>query len=633
MKRNSNKLILIGIDQAIPYLVTKFMDQGILPNIKKLNDNGIFGEAYSCPPCDTPTNWTTIATGTTTAIHGATSFYLHIPGEPFGESLNHRSRTQLSKYCQAEYIWQVADSQGLIPFVANYPSGWPMEFDNGAIAALIWPIPETIPNVVSRPAILTYRTDLNNTFQISPTHKSFDINKNSENLEFSLEFKYGSMKEPPTLSLYIINKNGKEYDTIYLPKDSKNEEQIIGVNEWSQWISLNISTKYGELPCFLKLKPLELNSDGSKLKLQRTSVYNSKGWTKPDNFGEKIIKNVIQHDLNPKDQEVEYMINEEVESYLLQARLDTQTIGQTVCFAKKDLNWDICFFHAHLLDSVNHKELAYLYEKSPLYSENSSKKAWKNVEMGYRIIDEMVGYIMDKCVDKNTIVVFVADHGAIPAWKVANIKEALKRKDLVSYKWKNSQKKFIIDWKKTKAFPYFEPPYIWVNLKGRDPQGIVNSSEYESVRDEIIDCLLDMRDPKNNQRIVKIALRKEEADFLGQNGDRIGDVVYYLNPPYQIFDGNLQELDASEIYPSSINKSLSYPANGCFGAHVYYVPTQKLGKFSVSCPLIISGPGIKKGYQLNQNVNLVDLAPTFSYLLNIPKPKHSVGRVLYEILE
>ena len=80
---SKQKLLFIGVDQAIPYLLKKFLDDESLPNISNLVNNGVIGEALSCPPCDTPTNWATIATGATTSVHGATSFYMHIPGEPF----------------------------------------------------------------------------------------------------------------------------------------------------------------------------------------------------------------------------------------------------------------------------------------------------------------------------------------------------------------------------------------------------------------------------------------------------------------------------------------------------------------------------------------------------------------------
>ena len=162
MNSNRKKLLLIGVDQAIPYLLNKFMNEGILPNISQLVEKGVYTEAYSCPPCDTPTNWATIATGATTAVHGATSFYLHIPGEPFELGLEKRSRTQLSKYCKAEYFWDVADRSGYSPFVINYPSGWPANFKNGAMSVLIWQIPETLPRVLSPPKNSKFSSDSEN---------------------------------------------------------------------------------------------------------------------------------------------------------------------------------------------------------------------------------------------------------------------------------------------------------------------------------------------------------------------------------------------------------------------------------------------------------------------------------------
>ena len=109
MTPTPKKVLFIGIDQSIPYLLNKFMAKDVLPNISKLVDGGVIGEGLSCPPCDTPTNWATLATGATTAVHGATSFYLHIPGEPFELGPKIRSRTSLSRYAGAEYIWDTAE--------------------------------------------------------------------------------------------------------------------------------------------------------------------------------------------------------------------------------------------------------------------------------------------------------------------------------------------------------------------------------------------------------------------------------------------------------------------------------------------------------------------------------------------
>ena len=235
--------------------------------------------------------------------------------------------------------------------------------------------------------------------------------------------------------------------------------------------------------------------------------------------------------------------------------------------------------------------------------------------------------------DKETIVVLVSDHGAVPVWKIANIPLALRDAGLLTYKWDDTSRKFVIDWQKTLAFPYLEPPYIWVNLKGRDPHGIVESANYDSIRNEIIRALNGMRDPETGDQIVKLAIKREEAAHLGQNGERIGDIIFFLNPPYQIFDGNLNQLNTAELTRRSLKKAVASDAQKCFGAHAYYLPTTKFGEYTISSPLLISGPGVKKGVELKKTVDLIDVAPTLAQLLQIPNPKNAQGRVLQEVIE
>ena len=45
----------------------------------------------------------------------------------------------------------------------------------------------------------------------------------------------------------------------------------------------------------------------------------------------------------------------------------------------------------------------------------------------------------------------------------------------------------------------------------------------------------------------------------------------------------------------------------------------------------MNGPGIKKGFRIKEKVELIDLAPTLTYILKIPEPKNAQGSVLHEI--
>ncbi|MFX1572157.1 MAG: hypothetical protein ACFFB0_05370 [Promethearchaeota archaeon] len=46
MEIRTKKLLLIGIEQAIPYLINKFYQEDLIPNIGHLIENGVIVEAY-----------------------------------------------------------------------------------------------------------------------------------------------------------------------------------------------------------------------------------------------------------------------------------------------------------------------------------------------------------------------------------------------------------------------------------------------------------------------------------------------------------------------------------------------------------------------------------------------------------
>jgi predicted AlkP superfamily phosphohydrolase/phosphomutase len=69
-----------------------------------------------------------------------------------------------------------------------------------------------------------------------------------------------------------------------------------------------------------------------------------------------------------------------------------------------------------------------------------------------------------------------------------------------------------IDWARTVAFSeelnYF--PSLWLNLKGREPQGYVGMNDYERVRDELCAAVTGLQDPEHGGPIVRRAWRREE---------------------------------------------------------------------------------------------------------------------------
>ncbi len=84
------------------------------------------------------------------------------------------------------------------------------------------------------------------------------------------------------------------------------------------------------------------------------------------------------------------------------------------------------------------------------------------------------------------------------------------------------------DWSRTLAFSEEANtnPGVWINLAGREAEGCVPPAEYETVRDRVIEALMDWRLPSGDP-VVARALRREEVHH-GPYADRAPDIVVEL---------------------------------------------------------------------------------------------------------
>lgn len=89
-----------------------------------------------------------------------------------------------------------------------------------------------------------------------------------------------------------------------------------------------------------------------------------------------------------------------------------------------------------------------------------------------------------------------------------------------------------VAWHCTQAFSeelsYF--PAIWLNLRGRDPQGCVAPSAANAIRDCLTADLLAMRDPVDGAHVVKNVRRREDV-ANGAYAHRIPDLLLELREP------------------------------------------------------------------------------------------------------
>jgi len=127
-KARANKILLLGVDGMDPRLTRKYVDMGILPNIKQYVERGAQRHdlvLLGGHPTVTPPMWTTLATGCYANVHGITGFFRN------GAEIGSAAYNIDSRLCKAEQLWNVTAEAGLKTLVWHWPgSAWPPSSDS-----------------------------------------------------------------------------------------------------------------------------------------------------------------------------------------------------------------------------------------------------------------------------------------------------------------------------------------------------------------------------------------------------------------------------------------------------------------------------------------------------------------------
>ena len=629
MAQTPKKVAVIGLDCALPHLIEKHIEEGYLPTFKKLFENGVFTDNGLVPyPTVTPPNWATIGTGAWPGTHGIGYFQVHVPGTS-PHSLNTVSAFS-SERVKAEYLWDALDKVGKKCIVLNYPGSWPSKMKNGIVVGgrglMVGELRDGLPALDSladlcHAQLVTtgiYPAAIRSSFQEASGWANVP-EPGDEPLEMKADLNFPeSMRKPaPTTWYILVRALGDEgYDTATLSptKDFNDAFCTLKVGEWSPKIFTKIKMADGtETEVFFRCKLLELSDDADEFRFLIGDLCATSGWSSPPEIAREIVseEGTFAHSAGLFNFSMGWY---DQDTYAEHGDQYSQYLADAATILMKNHEWDLFCMHSHPPDYVYH---ALLTDLDPLTcsDEEKRKKAWETHRKIYESQDRMIAQILEAAGD-DTLVILVSDHGATADGPVFNPFDALvpaglsaepklQREDATPAPGALAEvlktRGLVPELSKTKALPQ-RSLYVYVNLKGRDPEGIVEPADYEKVQQEIIDALLGYVDPKTGQRPVSIALSKRDARILGLYGDDVGDVVY-------------------AVYPQ-------------FGSqHGQILPTAEYGMGSLKALFTFTGPGVKTGHRLQRTAWITDMVPTICYLMNWPVPENTEGAVLYQILE
>jgi predicted AlkP superfamily phosphohydrolase/phosphomutase len=140
LRRSKERVFVIGFDGMDPTLARKWMDEGKLPNLKALAEEGVFARLGSTQPSESPTAWSSFATGVNPGKHSIYDFLVRdlatyfpdfnmIRKEPpkFLWGLIPTQKPKVFSTRGGTSFWKTASADGIESVVLTVPVTFPPE--------------------------------------------------------------------------------------------------------------------------------------------------------------------------------------------------------------------------------------------------------------------------------------------------------------------------------------------------------------------------------------------------------------------------------------------------------------------------------------------------------------------------
>ena len=306
-------------------------------------------------------------------------------------------------------------------------------------------------------------------------------------------------------------------------------------------------------------------------------------------------------------------------------------------------DWLFAMFVVAATDSVNHFFAKYHDALYPDYQEKATERLKQAIELVYKEIDLEIGRLISS-MPADFTVMLVSDHGSgsesnvvihlngwleqqglltfnqgasrptMTAWAISQVRELSEYLPYQTLTWLrskftknirsrlNQESLFAdVDWHQTRAFSEERRGNIWLNLKGRDPAGIVNSGkDYADIVKHIKNELPKLVNPLTGEQLIRHVWHREEL-FNGLYVEHFPDIIVEATIP--------------DLFRRRSTPGKSLP--------VRIASKHELHRFTTSGAhrhegiLILNGPHVRQGVSFD-HAHLVDVCKNALCMMGLP---------------
>jgi predicted AlkP superfamily phosphohydrolase/phosphomutase len=325
--------------------------------------------------------------------------------------------------------------------------------------------------------------------------------------------------------------------------------------------------------------------------------------------------------------------------------------------------WDLFVTIFRSTDAVHHCFWKYMDPTHPQHDPVEAEKYGDVILQAYQKIDAYVSEILEE-LDSDTLLMVVSDHGCGQKHPASNqLNPWLESRGHLAYgkpgqgsrgagsrmlggiyrwviaKTPRSTKELLwrlfpgfrdrvqsrlcfsgIDWSRTRVFSDTLFPTLWINVKGRDPCGIVEpGEEYDRLCDEIEADLLQCRDSVTGEKIVDKVLRRDEI-YSGPHVHKAPDLLVRWREDILIHGIHIEPRPGAEQDDTAEQESTPFIPGEDFRVIS--------GDHRLNGLLLCRNPQKNVEREHLHKASLMDIAPTALYALGLPVPDDMDGSVL-----
>ncbi len=267
-------------------------------------------------------------------------------------------------------------------------------------------------------------------------------------------------------------------------------------------------------------------------------------------------------------------------------------------------NWDLFMMVEMGTDRIQHAFWRYMDKSHPAYCPNTN---YEDVILNYyRYIDRELGEILS-IIDGRASLVIVSDHGAkrmeggicVNEWLLANgyLRLLEYPQEVTSF---HSLK---VDWRRTVAWAhsgYYGR--VFLNVKGREPLGVIPAQDYERIRNEIAQGLENIRDEHGR----KINTRAYKPEEIYSQCRRIAPdlIVYFADQFYR----SIGSIGYKRFWSRENDNGSDYANHSQYGIFVLYneklknSPKRKSARILDVAPTVLSYFGLEVPWDMKGNI-------------------------------